>query len=143
MTTTAYIADDFSLMAVRIALVRENSVTGEKHVGRIDNGHLWEWREAERYAQIEPTLLLCHEEAIALASGLADHFDRKRADRHLTTAELAERVTVDEGQVADWRDDGTGPRFFRIGKGEYRYRLADVLAWEESKIEPRPEPTAT
>lgn len=61
------------------------------------------------------------------------------AVKHLTTEELAERLGGDEEErvsvrtLEDWRHDGKGPAFIRVG-GKVRYRLKDVEAWEESNL---------
>ena len=57
--------------------------------------------------------------------------------RHLTTDELAERLGGDFSveTVKRWRKTGTGPKYIRVGK-HVRYRLADVEAWEKSRLQP-------
>jgi len=56
--------------------------------------------------------------------------------RHLTGAELAERLGMSEGHLANWRSQGKGPDYIR---GEatgtsalIRYPEAWVEEWEES-----------
>lgn len=61
---------------------------------------------------------------------------RSIQERHLTPQDLAVRVGVPVQTVYGWRVYGKGPRGMRVGK-YVRYRLADVLAWEESQLEPR------
>lgn len=60
------------------------------------------------------------------------------AARHLTPADLADRLQVKETTLRDWRADGRGPAYIRGesdgDKATIRYRLADVEAWEESRI---------
>lgn len=56
---------------------------------------------------------------------------------HLSARELADREGVPLKSVYAWNFSGTGPRFMRIGK-YVRYRLSDVLEWEESQLDPRP-----
>jgi Helix-turn-helix domain len=53
----------------------------------------------------------------------------------LTRKEVAERIRLPEGTLADWATKGSGPRYARFGK-HVRYRLVDVLAWEESLLTP-------
>jgi predicted DNA-binding transcriptional regulator AlpA len=56
---------------------------------------------------------------------------------HLSPAELAAREGVPLATVYDWNYRGTGPRYFRTGRspgGHVRYRLADVEAWERSRM---------
>jgi predicted DNA-binding transcriptional regulator AlpA len=55
--------------------------------------------------------------------------------RHLGPQELAEREGVEVQTVYGWNKTGTGPRYFRAGR-QCRYRLADVIAWEESRMVP-------
>ncbi|MEV6980029.1 helix-turn-helix domain-containing protein [Sphaerisporangium sp. NPDC051017] len=54
------------------------------------------------------------------------------AEKHLGPEELADRVGVTVQTVYYWNKVGSGPRFMKIGR-HCRYRLADVLAWEESR----------
>ena len=54
------------------------------------------------------------------------------ADGYLTSNELAERYTIHERTVANWRTTGFGPKFVKIGSS-VRYRASDVKAWEESR----------
>lgn len=60
-------------------------------------------------------------------------------ERHLSTQELADRVGVPLSTIYNWRACHKGPRAMRVGK-YVRYRLEDVLAWEESQLEPRKVP---
>ena len=52
--------------------------------------------------------------------------------KHLSPEDLAEREGVPLGTVYTWNSVGTGPRFMKIGR-HVRYRLADVIAWENSR----------
>jgi predicted DNA-binding transcriptional regulator AlpA len=48
-------------------------------------------------------------------------------------AELAERLGVSVGTLANWRWRGEGPRYVKLGSGRssrVRYRAEDVAAWE-------------
>ncbi|UVI35000.1 helix-turn-helix transcriptional regulator [Brevibacterium spongiae] len=56
---------------------------------------------------------------------------------HLTPRQLAEREGVPLQTVYVWNMNGTGPRIMRIGR-HVRYRLADVIEWEESQLDPKP-----
>ncbi len=49
----------------------------------------------------------------------------------MTTEQLAERWQLSPGHLANQRCLGGGPKFIRLGKA-VRYRLADVLAYEET-----------
>ena len=52
-------------------------------------------------------------------------------DRHLTTRELAARWRLSLRTLERWRAEGYGPAWLTIG-GSIRYRLEDVLAYEEA-----------
>ena len=53
-------------------------------------------------------------------------------DKHLSPEDLAEREGVPLQTVYGWNRDRTGPPFMKIGR-HVRYKLADVIAWEESR----------
>jgi predicted DNA-binding transcriptional regulator AlpA len=53
-------------------------------------------------------------------------------EKHLTPSDLAEREGVPLKTVYQWNSTGTGPRYMRIGR-HVRYRLADVIAWENER----------
>lgn len=52
--------------------------------------------------------------------------------RHLSPADLADREGVPLDTVYLWNRKRSGPRYMKVGI-HVRYRLADVLAWEESR----------
>lgn len=52
---------------------------------------------------------------------------------HLTPADLARRESVPLETVYAWNKAGLAPARIRVGR-HVRYRLADVLAWEESRL---------
>lgn len=54
-------------------------------------------------------------------------------EKHLSPEDLAARERVPLQTVYGWNRDRTGPRFMKIGR-HVRYRLADVLAWENSRV---------
>jgi len=56
------------------------------------------------------------------------------ADKHLSPKDLAEREDVPLATVYVWNSRGEGPRYLRIGK-HVRYRLADVIAWENTRYD--------
>lgn len=59
------------------------------------------------------------------------------AEKHLTLKEFAEREGVPTETVYQWNSRGLGPRYLRIGR-HVRYRLADVIAWEDARlVDPR------
>jgi len=57
---------------------------------------------------------------------------QSKSDKHLTAGDLAEREHVPLATIYQWNSRGTGPRFMKIGR-HVRYRLADVVAWENSR----------
>ena len=54
-------------------------------------------------------------------------------EKHLSPEELAEREGVPVQTVYGWNKTGGGPSRMKIGR-HVRYRLADVIAWEESRL---------
>ena len=67
---------------------------------------------------------------------MTDEQSAKQSDKHLTPRELAARLHVSVGTLAQWRYAGKGPRFLRVGgtgvRGPVLYRLADVETYEEA-----------
>lgn len=57
--------------------------------------------------------------------------------QHLTPGDLAIREQVPIKTVYMWNYKGSGPKALSIGR-HVRYRLADVLAWEASRVKERP-----
>ena len=55
------------------------------------------------------------------------------SDKPLTVDGLAERYGAPISAVYKWNREGTGPKRMYIGKRVY-YRLADVIAWEKSRV---------
>lgn len=53
----------------------------------------------------------------------------------LTTAELAARLSLKTGTLENWRVRGHGPTYVRLSgkRGPVRYRLSDVLKWEDKQ----------
>lgn len=52
---------------------------------------------------------------------------------HLTSEELAKRWGVSSSRVRQWRCEGTGPAFIKLGNGPkapVRYRLEDIEEFE-------------
>lgn len=69
----------------------------------------------------------------------------------MTVAEVAELVRVHPSTLEKWRADGSGPRWFRLGRtriaakgrarSEPRYRREDVIAWlREREVPTRDQP---
>jgi excisionase family DNA binding protein len=68
--------------------------------------------------------------------------DGNMSEQHLTPEELAERQNVPLGTIYVWNSKGVGPKYLRVGR-HVRYRLADVVEWERSRmVEPAPSRTA-
>jgi len=51
----------------------------------------------------------------------------------LSVSELAAYLGIPVRTLYNWRQNGTGPKAFRVGK-YLRYRREDVLAWEEEQL---------
>ena len=60
-------------------------------------------------------------------------YSGQAADVVLTPQDLADRWTTTTGALAQQRYRGDSVPFVRIGKRTIRYRLADVLAYEEAQ----------
>lgn len=54
-------------------------------------------------------------------------------DLWLTRREVADRLRVPLTTVSQWAYLKTGPKYARFGR-HCRYRLSDVIAWEQSQI---------
>ncbi|WP_280272629.1 helix-turn-helix domain-containing protein [Nocardia wallacei] len=52
----------------------------------------------------------------------------------LSTKEVSRRLKIPEKTLANWASLGKGPRFARMGRYR-RYRLSDLIAWEEAQLE--------
>ena len=57
----------------------------------------------------------------------------------LTTAETGELLNTPVATLRWWRDQGTGPRAFRLGARKVMYRRADVLAWLDHQYQSDPD----
>ena len=55
-------------------------------------------------------------------------------DRPLTEIELAKRWGISPRTLQLWRREGKGPPFITIGHHTIRYRMEDVLAYEQANI---------
>lgn len=51
----------------------------------------------------------------------------------LTRPELTERLSLPPNTLAEWAKVPYGPRYAKFGK-YVRYRLSDVIAWEEQQM---------
>ena len=52
------------------------------------------------------------------------------AEQVLTTRQLAARLDVHWQTILNWRHQGKGPAYFRLG-GAILYAVEDVEAWEQ------------
>ncbi|WP_327097336.1 helix-turn-helix domain-containing protein [Nocardia vinacea] len=52
----------------------------------------------------------------------------------LSTDDVAERLKIPKKTLAAWASAGRGPRFARMGRYR-RYRLSDLLAWEQEQLD--------
>lgn len=58
-------------------------------------------------------------------------------DTWLTRRELAARQKLPIATLAQWASQGKGPKYARFGR-HARYKLTDVVAWEDANTaEPR------
>lgn len=60
----------------------------------------------------------------------------ERTEQFLTMSELCERLDISLPTLRRWRLAGKDPRAFKIGQ-TVRYRLTDVIEWENNHLEPR------
>lgn len=60
-------------------------------------------------------------------------------DRPLTETELAKRWGISPRTLQLWRREGKGCPFITIGNHTIRYRMEDVLAYEQAKIKNKQE----
>ncbi len=54
-------------------------------------------------------------------------------EKHLSPEDLAEREGVSVQTVYGWNKAGLAPPRMKVGR-HVRYRLADVIAWENSRL---------
>ncbi len=59
-------------------------------------------------------------------------------ERLLSPGDLATRVQVPLSTIYNWNSGGTGPAYFKIGR-HVRYRIEDVIRWEDERRVARPE----
>jgi predicted DNA-binding transcriptional regulator AlpA len=57
-------------------------------------------------------------------------------DKWLSRQELADRYGLPVKTPAGWASKGKGPRYAKFGK-HVRYRLSDVLLWEQQQFDDR------
>lgn len=58
-------------------------------------------------------------------------------ERIFTLQEFADREKVKVQTVRNWRMKGQDPRSFIAGGRYVRYRLSDILEWEEAQMQGR------
>jgi excisionase family DNA binding protein len=60
-------------------------------------------------------------------------------DRHLTIDELSARLQIPVQTIYVWNYTGKGPKYLKVGR-HIRYRVADVEAWEKTRVVDRTGP---
>ncbi len=53
----------------------------------------------------------------------------------LTTDEVAALLKIAPATLVDWRHNQKGPKYYKMGR-EVRYKLPDVIEWENRALEP-------
>lgn len=53
--------------------------------------------------------------------------------RLLRPVDVATRIGVPVGTLANWRCDGRGPRYLKVGR-HVRYRVEDLEAWLDRQV---------
>lgn len=53
-----------------------------------------------------------------------------RQTQNLTPAEVAARLGVAQGTLANWRSLGTGPGYIKLNGGRVRYPLQNLVQYE-------------
>lgn len=53
--------------------------------------------------------------------------------RWLTPPEVAEYLAINESTLAQWRQEGRGPRYAKFTDRSIRYHSDEVVRWAESK----------
>lgn len=57
----------------------------------------------------------------------------EQAQVHLTPKELAKRLRANVNTLANWRWQGVGPRFIKVGR-KVLYPLAEIEAFEQRQL---------
>lgn len=63
-------------------------------------------------------------------------------DTWITRPELATREKLPVATLAQWGSQGKGPKYAKFGR-HVRYRLSDVIAWENAQFNSRDDSVAT
>jgi helix-turn-helix protein len=53
----------------------------------------------------------------------------ERSQEYITEQGLHERYLIPPRTAQRWRQDGTGPKFIRLGRRRILYRVTDVEEW--------------
>jgi hypothetical protein len=53
----------------------------------------------------------------------------ERSQEYITEQGLHARYLIPPRTAQRWRQDGTGPKFIRLGRRRIVYRISDVEAW--------------
>ena len=51
----------------------------------------------------------------------------------MTTEQVGELLGLKPATLVDWRHDGKGPRWYKMGRLT-RYKLSDVLKWQDQVL---------
>lgn len=64
------------------------------------------------------------------------------SSNNLTHEQLAERWDIKPDTLQRWRCEKVGPRFFKVER-RIRYRLEDIVAYENRSLRPSPTSAVT
>jgi prophage regulatory protein len=53
---------------------------------------------------------------------------------YMTASQVAERLGVSTDSIYRWKRDGHFPKAVKFSSGSVRWRLADIEAWEQSRV---------
>lgn len=67
-------------------------------------------------------------------SCLKEAQSKKEDKANLTPRELAERWSLTVGTITNWRVDGKGPKFIKLGNNRVVYPLSEVIRYESEKL---------
>lgn len=51
----------------------------------------------------------------------------------LTNDDVAKLLCVAPATLIDWRKDGRGPAYYKMGQ-QVRYKLSDILKWQKQSL---------
>ncbi len=55
----------------------------------------------------------------------------------LHPSQVAQRYEISDGTLANWRREGKGPRWIKLGDGKrprVMYRMSDLIEWENDHV---------